>query len=67
MRLISLEELSSTFDESLFNIEDSSKPPMDAVIHVDPSRFAIKGSSNYQRIGFIGFISIPIPTLRHGS
>ena len=44
MRLISLEGLSSTFDESLFNIKDSSKPPMDAVIHVDPSRtLAIEG------------------------
>ena len=38
LRLISLEGLSSTFDESLFNITDSSEPPMDAVIHVDPSR-----------------------------
>ena len=46
IRLISLEGLSSTFDESLFNITDSSVPPMDAVIHVDPSRtLAIEGVS----------------------
>ena len=46
MRLISLEGLSSTFDESLFNITDNSEPPMDAVIHVDPSRtLAIEGVS----------------------
>ena len=46
IRLISLEGISSTFDESLFNIGDSSEPPMDAVIHVDPSRtLAIEGVS----------------------
>jgi len=46
MRLISLEGLSSTFDESLFNIADSSEPPMDAVLQVDPSRtLSIEGVS----------------------
>lgn len=36
LRLISLEGISSTFDESLFNITVSSEPPMDAVLRVDP-------------------------------
>ena len=46
IRLISLEGLSSTFDESLFNIADSSKPPMNAVIYVNPGRtLAIEGVS----------------------
>jgi agarase len=46
VRLISLEGLSSTFDESLFNIADSSEPPMDAVLQVDPSRtLSIEGVS----------------------
>ena len=46
IRLISLEGISSTFDASLFNIANSSEPPMDAVIRVDPSRtLAIEGVS----------------------
>ena len=46
IRLISLEGLSSTFDESLFNIAANSEPPMDAVIQVDPRRtLSIEGVS----------------------
>jgi agarase len=46
IQLISLEGISSTFDESLFNITNSSEPPIYAVIRVDPSRtLAIEGVS----------------------
>lgn len=36
LRLISLEGISSSFDESLFSSTSSSEPPMDAVLRVDP-------------------------------
>jgi hypothetical protein len=36
LRLISLEGISSTFDESSFNFIAHSQPPMDAILRVDP-------------------------------
>jgi len=62
VRLVSLEGLSSTFDESLFNIADSSEPPMDAVLQVDPSRtLSIEGVSELPTDRFFRLYINPAP------